>query len=116
MTTTNRARPARELAEPTQAAAVELPKADVVPLVRAYKRAEKRVAAAKEAQEAAKAALLDMMGGADVLAIAETHQAVAEHREVQAFVLDGTKLKAERPRIAAQYQRLRIQRPFKVLV
>ncbi|WP_158548795.1 hypothetical protein [Blastococcus sp. TF02A-26] len=111
--TTSKSSPAPAATVPV---AVELPRADVGPLVRAYKRAEKRVAAAKEAQEAAKAALLDVMGGAEVLAIAETHQAVAEHREVRSMVLDPTRLKAERPRIAAAYQKLRIQRPFKVLV
>lgn len=108
---------AGELAEPEQAiAAVERPKADVAPLVRAYKRAEKRAAAAKESLESAKAAILEAMGGAELLKIAETQQPVAEHREVQAMVLDTTKLKREQPEVAAQYQRTRVQHRFSVLV
>jgi hypothetical protein len=103
---------AQEQTAPT----AELPRAEVDPLLRAYKRAEKRAAAAKEALEAAKAGLLDAMAGAEVLVVAETQRAVAEHREVTAYVLDGTRLKAEQPQVAAQYQRPRVQRPFKVLV
>lgn len=102
--------------EPEPATTVELPKADVDPLIKAYKRAEKRAAGAKEALESAKEALLTQMAGADVLKVAETQQPVVEHREVHSLVLDTVRLKREQPQVAADYQKPRVQRPFKVLV
>jgi TRAP-type C4-dicarboxylate transport system substrate-binding protein len=95
---------------------VELPKTETDALLKAYKKAEARFKAAKEALEARKTEIINAMAGAEILVVAETKQQLVEHRVVEGIVLDTTKLKKEHPQLAAEYQKTRIQRPFRVLV
>jgi hypothetical protein len=92
-----------------------LPKARVTPLVRAYRRAEKRVDAAKEALDEAKAAIVEAMGAADVLQVEETGRPVAEFKTVESLRFNQTRFRSEHPTEASEYMEPQSARRFRVL-
>lgn len=93
----------------------EVSRAEAAVLLKAYRRAERRSAAAKEALDAAKAAILAIMGAGEVLQIAETGKPFAEHRTITSLQFDQTRFRSEHPTQAAEYMRPRTQRRFRVL-
>jgi len=96
-------------------APASIPRARATVLVRAYRRAEKRVDAAKEALDTAKAAIVEEMGAADVLQVAETGRPVAEIKTDQSLVFDQTRFRTEHPDVAAGYMKPQPRRRFRVL-
>lgn len=95
---------------------IELPAAITKPLLKEFKLAEQEYREAKQRFENAKSAIGDAMEYHEVMVVEETGQIVAEYRVTTASVLDTTKLKKERPEVAAQYQRERHSRSVRVLV
>ena len=81
-----------------------VPKAQATVLLRAYRKAEKRAGAAKDALDAAKAAIVEAMGPADVLQVAETGKTVAEIKTVESLVFEQTRYRAEHATIAPARQ------------
>lgn len=92
-----------------------VPKTRADALRRAYRRAEKRVDAAKEALAAAKSDIVAEMGAAEVLQVAETGQPLAELKAVTSLTFDQTRFRSEHPDMAAGYMKEQVSRRFRVL-
>jgi hypothetical protein len=92
-----------------------VPKARAMALREAYSRAERRVDEAKEALAAAKADILEEMGAAEVLAVAETGLPIAELKTVTSLAFDSTRFRSENPVQAAAYMKEQVSRRFRVL-
>lgn len=93
----------------------QVSKARATVLQRAYRRAEKRVDAAKEALDAAKADIVEAMGAADVLQVTETGKPVAELKSVESLIFDQARFRTEHPTEASEYMKPRVQRRFRLL-
>lgn len=94
---------------------VEMPANKVKPLLAAWHQADENLKAAKATLESIKQTIIDEMGKAETLVIAETGQHVVDHRVVTAMVIDTAKLKKDHAELVAGYQKERVSRPFKVL-
>lgn len=94
---------------------VDVPQSVADALLASYHIADDELEQAKKKLEAAKQAIIQLMGKGEVLRVAETEQEIVTHRVVSSMVVDTAKLRQEQPEIAAKYQKPRISRPFKVL-
>lgn len=95
---------------------IELPATLTKPMLKRWHDAKAAYDKAKEELEAAKQAILEAMAYHEVLQSEETGQLLVESRVNEAMVLDTAKLKKAHPEIAAQFQRPRRSRSFRVLV
>lgn len=102
--------PAAEVVPPAQ-----ITRARAAELRKAWRKAEQRAEDAREALDAAKAAILAEMGAADVLQVIETGKAFAEHKAVTSLRFDQTTFRAEHPDQAAGYMKPQTSRRFRVL-
>lgn len=93
-----------------------VPKTRADALRKAYTRAERRVDAAKEALASAKNDILEAMGAAEVLQVAETGRPLAELKTVTSLTFDQTRFRSENPELAAGYMKEQSSRRFRVLV
>lgn len=95
---------------------IEAPKDEVEPLLDEWRNAKKKVDAAKAKLEGIEAKIKKLMNGAEVLVLEETKQYVVESRVTVGQVFDTTRFKKEQPQLAADYQRDRYSRNFRILV
>lgn len=100
--------------EPAEPAIVPKVRADE--LRKAYRRAERRVDAAKEALAAAKAEIIAEMGAAQLLQVAETGHPFAELKTFTSLTFDQTRFRSEYPDLAAGYMKPQSSRRFRLLV
>lgn len=95
---------------------IELPAAQTKKLLKAWHDAKAKADVAKAELDEAKNAILEAMQHHEVMINEETGQMLVESRVSTALVLDTARLRKEKPEIAADYQRERRSRSFRVLV
>ena len=84
-------------------------------LLKEFKAAKAVEAAGKAAVAAAKAKLLEVMAGCDVLRDELTGQELVVNRQVESNVFNATKFRKDYPGLVVGYMETQLSKPFKVV-